>query len=119
MELKRTALLTLLAVALTLGGLWYAHRPTAPPVATWQDVQAEAARGGYRLISTAEVAARARLEPQNLLLVDTRQEWEYRTGHLKEAVNFPFEPTAWSRWRKASALEAFLGPDKDRTIIFY
>jgi hypothetical protein len=29
------------------------------------------------------------------------------------------EPTAWSRWRKAGALEALLGPDKDRLIVFY
>jgi hypothetical protein len=29
------------------------------------------------------------------------------------------EPTKWSEWRRASALETFLGPDKDRTIIFY
>jgi 3-mercaptopyruvate sulfurtransferase SseA len=118
MELKRTALLTLLAVALTLGGLWYAHRPSAPPV-TWQEVQAEAKRGGYRLISTAELAARARLEPQNLFLVDTRQEWEYRTGHLEGAVNFPIEPTWWARLKARGRLAALLGPDREKFIVFY
>ena len=119
MELKRTALLTLLAVALTLSGLWYAHRPSAPPVASWQEVQAEAKGGGYRLISTAELAARARQEPQSLLLVDTRQEWEYRTGHLKGAVNFPIEPTWWGRLTARGRLAALLGPDRDKFIVFY
>jgi rhodanese-related sulfurtransferase len=51
--------------------------------------------------------------------VDTRQEWEYRTGHIKGAVNFSMEPTRWSRWRSAAALKAFLGPDRERTIVFY
>jgi hypothetical protein len=119
MELKRTLVLTFLALLLTLGGLWYAHRPSAPPVASWQEVQAEAARGGYRLITTAELAARARLKPQNLLLVDTRQEWEYRTGHMDGAVNFPIEPTWWGRLKARGALAELLGPDKSRFIVFY
>jgi rhodanese-related sulfurtransferase len=51
--------------------------------------------------------------------VDTRQEWEYRTGHLKGALNFPIEPTWFSRWRNQKPLEAFLGPDKNRFIVFY
>ena len=75
--------------------------------------------GGYKIITTEELSERYQKDANSLLLVDTRQEWEYRTGHLKGAVNFPMEPTWWSRWRKASALETFLGPDKDRTIIFY
>jgi hypothetical protein len=51
--------------------------------------------------------------------VDTRQEWEFRTGHIQGARNFPMESTGWSRWRKAGALEAFLGPDRQRPIVFY
>ncbi len=120
MELKRTALLTLLAVALTLGGLWYAHRPLpAPQPTTWEEVQAEARRGGYLLISTAELAVRHRQEAQNLLLVDTRQEWEYRTGHMQGAVNFPLEPTWWGRRTARGRLAALLGPDKTKFIVFY
>jgi rhodanese-related sulfurtransferase len=52
-------------------------------------------------------------------LVDTRQEWEYRTGHIKGALNFPMEPTWWARWRKAGDLRALLGPEKERGIVFY
>ena len=54
-----------------------------------------------------------------MLLVDTRQDWEYRTGHIQGAVNFSMEPTAWARWRSQGPLAKFLGPDRDRTMVFY
>jgi len=120
MQLKRTAFLTLAAVALTLAGLWYANRLLpAPPAATWEDVQAEAKAGGYRLITTAELAALCRQDPQGVMLVDTRQEWEYRTGHMRGAVNFPLEPTWWGRFKARGALADLLGPDKSKFIVFY
>jgi len=111
--------MALAAVLLTVFALWLTNRAVTPKEATWDDVLAEAKAGGYKIITTEDLAELYRKDAKSLLLVDTRQEWEYRTGHLKGAVNFPMEPTAWSRWRKASALEAILGPDKDRTIIFY
>ncbi|MBF0509794.1 MAG: rhodanese-like domain-containing protein [Deltaproteobacteria bacterium] len=119
MHPKRTTFLALAAVLLTVGALWFANRAVTPKLATWDDVLAEGRNGGYKIITTEELAERYQKDAKHLLLVDTRQEWEYRTGHLKGAVNFPIEPTSWSRWRKASALESFLGSDKDRTIIFY
>ncbi|MBM4301484.1 MAG: rhodanese-like domain-containing protein [Deltaproteobacteria bacterium] len=119
MQRKGTALLALAAAALTLGILWHLQRPIIPKEATWEDVKAEAQSGGYRLITTAELAARYRQDAGKLLLVDTRQDWEYRTGHIQDAVNFPMETTAWSRWRAQWRLSKFLGPDKDRPIVFY
>ena len=119
MQNKKTTFIALVAVLLTVGALWLTNRAVPLKQATWDDVLAEAKAGGYRIITTEELSERYRKDVGSLLLVDTRQEWEYRTGHLKGAVNFPIEPTAWSRWRKASALESFLGPDKDRTLIFY
>ena len=120
MERKRTLLLALMAVILTLGWLWHAHRPLPPPQeATMAEVRAEAARGGYRLINTAELAKLYQQPPANLLLVDTRQDWEYRSGHIQGAVDFPMEPTWWSRWRSRSSLAALLGPDKNRLVVFY
>jgi predicted sulfurtransferase len=116
---KNTAIMALVAVLLTVGALWFTNRAVTPKQATWDDVLAEAKAGGYKIITTGELSERYLKDSESLLLVDTRQEWEYRTGHLKGAVNFPMEPTAWSRWRKASALETLLGPDKDRTVIFY
>lgn len=113
------ALLALLAVAVTIGALWLTNGAVTPRESTWEDVEAEAENGGYRLITTDDLWQRYRKEQDNLLLVDTRQEWEYRTGHIKEALNFPMEPTGYARWRKKGALEKFLGVDKDRTIVFY
>jgi hypothetical protein len=119
MQSKKTAFIALTAVVLTVGALWLTNRAVPPRQATWDDVLAEAKAGGYKLITTEELSARYQKDPGSLLLVDTRQEWEYRTGHIRGAALFPMEPTAWSRWRKAPALETFLGPDTNRTIIFY
>jgi hypothetical protein len=119
MQNKKTAFIALVAILLTVGALWLTNRAVTPRQATWDDVLAEAKAGGYKIITTEELSARYQKDAGGLLLVDTRQEWEYRTGHLQGAVNFPMEPTAWSRWRKAQALEIFLGPDKERAIIFY
>ena len=119
MENRRTTLLALVAMALTLGVLWYANRPIIPQEATQEDVLAEARTGGYHLISTDELAGRYRQGSQKLLLVDTRQDWEYRSGHIQGAINFPMEPTWWSRWRSQGRLAALLGPDKDRLVVFY
>ncbi len=118
--MKKTIFLSILAMALTLAALWYEHRPLPPPhEATWEEVQAEAASGGYRLINTTELAERFRQYPQALLLVDTRQDWEYRSGSITGAVNFPIEPTWWGRWRAQGRLAALLGPDKNRLVVFY
>ena len=119
MQRKGTTLLALAAAALTLSVLWYLNRPIIVKEATWEDVKAEAQSGGYRLITTEELSQRYRQEAGKLLLVDTRQDWEYRTGHIQGAVNFPIEPSAWGRWRSQGALSKFLGTDKDRLIVFY
>ena len=119
MQNRKTSFIALVAVLLTAGAVWFTNRAVVPGPATWDDVLAEAKAGGYQVITTDELSERYQKDSKSLFLVDTRQQWEYRTGHLKGAVNFPIEPTWWSRWSKASALETFLGPDKDRTVIFY
>ena len=119
MNLNRTLILTTIAVAAAFGALWFTNKAVTPKEATWDDVLSEAKTGGYRIITTEELGAKYSDNPDELLLVDTRQEWEYRTGHIKGAVNFPMEPTWWSRWRKSDSLKDLLGPDKDRKIIFY
>lgn len=116
---NKSVSLAVLAVAVVTGILWFTNRTVTPKQATWEEVLQEAHQGAYRIITTKEVWDRYQKGPQELLLVDTRQEWEFRTGHLKGAVNFSMEPTAWSRWRKQKELEAFLGPDKNRSIVFY
>jgi 3-mercaptopyruvate sulfurtransferase SseA len=119
MDRKKTLILALAAAALTMGALWHSQRPVIIQEATMAEVRAEAARGGYRLINTGELAKLYQHPPANLLLVDTRQDWEYRSGHIKGALNFPMEPTWWSRWRAQHPLAALLGPDKNRLVVFY
>jgi 3-mercaptopyruvate sulfurtransferase SseA len=103
-----------------IGVVWWFFRRSAPPrKVEWMDVQAEAERGRYRLISTEEMANRYQKDPQSLLLVDTRPEREYRAGHIQGAVNFPLTPTWWGRWRSRRLLTTLLGPDKERWVVFY
>lgn len=84
-----------------------------------ENVRAEAHRGGYRLIDLDELRARLDREPGRILLVDTRQDWEHRTGHIPGSINFSFEPTLWSRLKNRRALKEALGADKSRPLVFY
>jgi len=115
----KITLMALIAIAATVGALWFTNRSVTPKEASWEDVVTEAEMGNYKLISTDELWKRYSKNPDSLLVADSRQEWEYRAGHIKGAVNFPMEPTWFSRWRKKGDLEALLGSDKDRFIVFY
>jgi predicted sulfurtransferase len=107
------------AVLITALSVWYAQLPIVTKEASWDDVIAEAKAGGYNIITTEALAGKYQKDPSGMLLVDTRQEWEYRTGHIKGALNFSMEPTRWERWRKSGELKDFLGRDKERMIVFY
>jgi hypothetical protein len=119
MNNKGSLFLPVVAVLVTIAAVWYTQHPAALRQTNWDDVVAEAKAGGYTIISTEELADRHKKRASDLLLVDTRQEWEYRTGHIEDALNFPMEPTWWARWRKAGALKNFLGSDKNRFIVIY
>jgi 3-mercaptopyruvate sulfurtransferase SseA len=119
MRRYKTNLLAIIAVLLTALALWFHHRNPTPKTTTWEDVLTEARQGGYRLFNTEDLWQRYQKNSQQFLLVDTRQEWEYRTGHIKGALNFPIEPTWLSRWRKEGALQKLLGLEKNRLIVFY
>lgn len=116
---KRSALLLAMVVLAATAVLWVTARAVTPQKATRADVLAEAQRGGYRIIELDALRQRYHADSGDLLLVDTRQGWEYRSGHIRGAVSFPMEPTWLSRWRKKGALQAFLGEDKQRSIVFY
>ncbi len=107
------------AVLITMGFLWMGNRPVIPITATWQDVVQEAQNGGYHLIKIEELAKHYQQTSPEMRLIDTRQEWEYRAGSIKGALNFPQEPTAWSRWRNRGRLKEFLGPDKSKFTVFF
>jgi len=115
----KTLILPIIVTALTLGFLWFTSEADTEREPTWEDVVAQAARGGYKLINTEELEGLYRKDPGEMLLVDTRQEWEFAMGHIKGAINFPMDPTWRARWLKKSDLEKALGADKDRPIVFY
>ena len=119
MSLMRKNLLAVMAVCFTIAGLWLTNISAVLADASWQDVVSEAKAGNYSLITLKGLLKKYNAPDNNLLIVDTRQEWEFRTGHIKGAVNFPMEPTWLSRWQNRTSLEKFLGPDKNRAIIFY
>ena len=119
MKHKNSLSIALAAVLITIVLVWYGQRPITPRQADWDDVVAEAEAGGYRLITTEALADKYGKDPAALMLIDTRQEWEYRTGHIAGALLFPMEPTWWARWRKAAELRQLLGGDKDLTVVFY
>jgi len=102
-------------------GIWTNNQATAqqPQIALSVEVKAEAVKGGYRLINMKELWKLYQLNDKNLLLVDTRQDWEYNSGHIKNALNFPIEPTWLARLTKRGELEQFLGTDRTKTIVFY
>jgi hypothetical protein len=109
-----------LSIGLLIPVLFQTQEAHASAVApTMEDVHAEAVRGGYRLIDLVELRGRLEREPGRLLLVDTRQDWEHRTGHIPESINFSFEPTWWSRLKNRWALSKALGADTTRPLVFY
>ena len=95
--------------------LWY-QQPSASSTA---DIQAEAHRGGYQLVDMSGLRELYQKADSKILLVDTRQDWEYHAGHIKGALNFSMEPTWLARLTQRGALEQFLGADKTKTIVFY
>ena len=118
MKIIKKNFTALIVICLTVSSLWFTNRAVTPEAASWEEVVSEAKTGNYDLITTDEL--RQLYFGKNApLIVDTRQEWEFRSGHIKGAVNFPMEPTWLSRWQKKTSLEKFLGPGKDITIIFY
>jgi len=98
-----------------------AHATTEPQAQALAQVQAEAKRGNYQLISPETIKDRFVKEPGSLFLVDTRQEWEYQREYIQDAVNLPVTPTWWTQyspWARAE-MKKFLGPDKKRQVVFY
>ncbi|MCP4022430.1 MAG: rhodanese-like domain-containing protein [Desulfobacteraceae bacterium] len=119
MKLIKKNFLAITVIGIAIIGLWVTNRSVSPRQASWDDVVSEARAGNYKIITTKNLWEKYLDKKNRPLIVDTRQEWEFRAGHVKGAVNFPMEPTWLSRWQKRAVLEKFLGPDKNRSIVFY
>ena len=118
-RLIRFFLIPSIAVAVTLLAVWYSHLPVPIVASNLAQVEQEAKNGGYRLIDVETLSSLYQSDREKILLVDTRQEWEHRVGHIAESFNFSFEPGWLAKWWKKGELKAFLGPDKERLIVFY
>ena len=81
----------------------------------------EVERGGYKVITTQELKGWLD-QKKDLLIVDTMPGDNFRKQHIPGAVNFEIqrhpELTEMSDKMKAD-FEKLLGPDKNRTIVFY
>jgi rhodanese-related sulfurtransferase len=117
--LIRSVLLPAVVLSTTLLVLWSINRPVQVIESSYEQVQQEAERGGYRLLDAESLWKLYETTPKNILLIDTRQEWEHRAGHIEGSLNFSMEPTWRDRWQKERSLERFLGPDKDPILVFY
>ena len=60
-------------------------------------VQEEARRGNYKLITPESIKDRFLKNPSSLFLVDARQEWEYQREHIQGAVNLSVTPNWWTQ----------------------
>lgn len=118
MSVKKITLLVFLSTGLSVLALWLTVRPDPVYQGSWETASQEARQGGYELVDTQGLWEMYQTEP-DLLIVDTRQNWEYRLGHIKGAENFAMDPTWWDRWRKRGEMREFLGEDKTRPIVFY
>ena len=119
MTSRTKAILAVIGPAIALAAVWSLNRPVTSQAVTPADIAAEAERGGYQLIDLRDLRALHERGSHDLLLVDTRQEWEHRSGYIKGAVLFPMEPTWWERFSKKDELGTLLGLNKDRSIVFY
>ena len=104
---------------LLIGVLLFGALPVRSAEPTWENAQVEAERGGYRLITTDELWERYQEVGEDLLLIDTRQDWEYRTGHIAGAAHFSMEPTWRARWMSRRPLRKLLGHDREKLLVFY
>ena len=119
MRIIRSILLPSVFVAAAFLVSWHLNRPVPAPVSSPAQVQREARQGGYRLIDVDALHRLHTAAAERITLVDTRQEWEYRAGHIQGSGNFPMEPSWWARWTSRAQLNTYLGPDKEKKIVFY
>ena len=90
-----------------------------PPGDLAETVLQEAANGKYQLIDVEKLWELYQDSSREILLIDTRQDWEYRTGHINGASHFSMETNWFSRLIQRHALAQALGPDKEKILIFY
>ena len=121
MSPRRIIVLMVLSLVISGTALWFTNLEIEFEDATWEEVHEEAEAGGYQILTTEELY-KMHQEVEDLVIVDTRQEWEYRLGHVENAENFFMQPWFWDRWMKRGDLRDFLSEharDKETALVFY
>jgi len=98
-----------------------AQSETKNPANPWDNVVAEAKKGGYQLITPEDLKNKYLKDSTAFLLVDVRQEWSYQMQHIKGSLHIDFAPTWWNQYSPMmrSEIKKILGPEKNKTIVFY
>lgn len=109
----------IISLFIILGAFCFSQFMPRSNAATFTDVVVEAEKGGYQLIEMDELWKLYQQKEKELLLVDTREDWEYHGGYIKGAINFPMVPTWLARMTQRGALEQVLGQDKKKILVFY
>ncbi len=81
----------------------------------------EASRGGYKLVTTPELKAWID-QKKPMLIIDTMPlNDSYKKQHVPGAVHYEFPIPEVKEMDDAARakFEKFLGPDKDKTLVFY
>ena len=84
----------------------------------WDKMAALARASGYGLLATEELET-LMLEDAHALVVSVMDPETFRKDHIPGSVNFTMGNSALSRLLKRKPFRAFLGPDRDRLLIFY
>jgi len=124
MEHRKSALLVCVAMGLAVlagsGTGWAANKELDTEKVAVK-FQREAERGGYKVVTTQELKVWLD-QKKEMLVVDTMPPDNFKKQHIPGAVNFEVqrhpELTQMSDKMRAD-LEKLLGPDRDRTIVFY
>jgi thiosulfate/3-mercaptopyruvate sulfurtransferase len=124
METKKCALFVCLCIGFSLlaitGTGWAADKELANEKVAVK-FEREVERGGYKVVTTQELKGWLD-QKKDMLIVDTLPADNFRKQHIPGAVNVEIqrhpELTEMSDKMKAD-FKKLLGPDKDRTIIFY
>ena len=124
METKKSASFVCLFIGLVFwvvtGTVWAADKELQNEKIAVK-FEREVERGGYRVITTQELKVWLD-QKKDVLIVDTMPADNFKKQHIPGAVNFEIqrhpELTEMSDKMKTD-FEKLLGPDKNRTIVFY
>ena len=124
MEAKKCALFVCLFIGLALllvtGTAWAADKELGNEKIAVK-FEREVERGGYKVVTTQELKGWID-QKKDMLIIDTMPRDNFRKQHIPGAVNFEIQrhPELTEMGDKMKAdFEKLLGPDKDRTIVFY